>query len=240
MTKHLQIEDNVPVVRLQGGINTALPITTTSSVSAATTTATTSNVTTANITTLNVTTVSSAPSVTGVLTPTGGVAAAGGFTAPTVFHTGNLQPTAAAAATSGATNASVVTTETYVAEVFVPVNATLTGVSVLNGTAVAGNLHVGLADSTGLVVAQSATNVAASGTTAYQQVPFTGTYAAKGPAKYFVLLQGSNTGGRYIAHTIGNFGATKVTGETYGTFLTTAAYSTTTFTTAIGPVADVY
>lgn len=181
-----------------------------------------------------------ASSVTGVFTPTGGVAAAAGFSNPTVFHSGQVQPTSATTTVSGATNASVVTTETYVCEVFIPVNATVTGISILNGTAVAGNISVGLANSSGTVVANSATNVSASGTTAYQQVPFTATYAAKGPAKYFVLLQGSNTSGRYVAHTIGNFGATKVTGETYGTFLTTAAYSTTAFTTAIAPVASTY
>lgn len=214
MTKNLLVEKYIPVLKLEGAYNSKLPITTTSSVSAA------------SITT------------TGTNTATGGIVGPG--TMPTVFHSGGLQPTAAAAATSGATNASVVTTETYVCEVFVPVNTTLTGISVLNGTAVAGNLNVGLANSSGSVVAKSATTTAASGTTAYQQVPFTTPYSAVGPAKYFILLQGSNTSGRYIAHTIGNFGATKVTSETYGTFLTTAAYSTTTFTTAIAPVADTY
>jgi len=219
---HLPIENYVSAVKLNEGLYTKKPIQTTSTVTAA------------GITN------SGTQSVTGVLTPTGGVAAAGGFSNPTVFHSGGTAPFSGVAATSGATNASIVTTETYVCEVFVPVNATLTGVSVLNGTAVAGNINVGLANSSGTVVAQSATTTSASGTSTYQQVPFTSTYAAKGPAKYFILLQGSNTSGRYNAHTIGNFGATKVTSETYGTFLTTAAYSTTTFTTAIAPVADVY
>lgn len=177
-----------------------------------------------------------ASSVTGVFTPTGGVAAAAGFSNPTVFHSGAAAPEAG----TGGTNASVVTTQTYVCEVFVPVNATLTGVSVLNGTAVAGNVNVGLANSSGTVVAQSATTTNQSGTTAYQQVPFTTTYAAKGPAKYFVLLQGSNTSGRFRAHALGNFGTKAVTSETYGTFLTTAAYSTTTFAADVGPIADVY
>lgn len=206
-----KIEQYNSYVKDNGGILSALPVSTTSTLA-----------------------------VSGAITPTGGVAAAGGFSSSTVFHSGGTAPFSGVAATSGATNASVVTTETYVCEVFVPANATLTGVSVLNGTAVAGHLNVGLANSSGVVVAQSATTTSASGTSTYQQVPFTATYAAKGPAKYFILLQGDNTSGRYNAHTIGNFGATKVTSETYGTFLTTAAYSTTTFTTAIAPVADVY
>lgn len=181
-------------------------------------------------------TIGGALTQTGALTPTGGIAAAGGFSNPTVFHSGAAAPEAA----TGGTNASVVTTQTYVCEVFVPVNATLTGVSVLNGTAVAGNINVGLANSSGTVVAQSATTTSQTGTTAYQQVPFTSTYAAKGPAKYFVLLQGSNTSGRFRAHALGNFGAKAVTSETYGTFLTTAAYATTTFTADVGPIGDVY
>jgi hypothetical protein len=222
MTFTRKIETELPGLRNDGGWGSAQPVTFSGGVTASAVTNT------------------GAQTNTGVFTPTGGVAAAGGFSTPTVFHSGGTAPFSGVAATSGATNASVVTTQTYVCEVFVPVNATLTGVSVLNGTAVAGNLNVGLANSSGTVVAQSATTTAATGTSTYQQVPFTATYAAKGPAKYFVLVQGSNTGGRFNAHTIGNFGAMAVTSETYGTFLTTAAYSTTTFTTAVGPVADVY
>lgn len=181
-------------------------------------------------------TISGTAAVAGVFTPTGGVAAAGGFSNPTVFHTGQ---TTVEISTSG-TNVSAATQSTYVAEVFVPVNATLTGVSVLNGTAVAGNINVGLANSSGTVVAQSATTTNQAGTTAFQQVPFSTTYAAKGPAKYFVLVQSSNTSARFRAHALGNFGAKVVTSETYGTFLTTAAYATTTFTADVGPIADVY
>lgn len=197
-------------MKLEGALYTALPITTTSSITA-----------------------------TGSITSAGGQAQAGSVQS-TVYHSGGTAPFSGVAATSGATNASIVTTETYVCEVFIPDNTTLTGVSVLNGTAVAGHLNVGLANAAGTVVAKSATNVSGSGTSTYQQIPFSATYSAIGPAKYFILLQGDNTSARYNAHTIGNFGATKVTSETYGTFLTTAAYSTTTFTTAIAPVADVY
>jgi len=219
----LKLENYVPVVKLNEGTYTKKPISTTSSLTANTVSATTLAV-------------SSTVAVTGALTPTGGVAAAGGFSVPTVYHSGQSAPDAATAGT----NASVATTTTYVAEVFVPANCTLTGVSILNGTAVAGNVNVGLANSSGTVVAQSATTTSQSGTTAYQQVPFSTTYAAKGPAKYFILLQGSNTSARFRAHALGNFGAKAVTSETYGTFLTTASYSTTTFTADVGPIADVY
>ncbi len=179
-----------------------------------------------------------AAAFTGAVTPTGGIAAAGGFSNPKVFHTGGLGVNA----TTGATQTQIVTTDTYLAEVFVPANTTLTGISILNGNTTSGsqNMFVGLANSSGVVVAQSATTTAQAAANAYQQIAFTSTYQAVGPAKYFVLVQGSATTGYIATHTLGNYGATLVTSETYGTFLTTAAYSTTTFTTARGPIADTY
>jgi hypothetical protein len=176
---------------------------------------------------------------TGIVTVTGGITSPSTYS-NTVWHSGGTSPFSGVAATSGASNVSVVSTDTYVCEVFVPINSKLTGISVLNGTAAAGDTFVGLADSTGKIVAKSATNVAASGTSTYQAIPFTTTYNAVGPATYFICMQGSSTSGRFNAHTIGNFGAVAVTSETYGTFLTTAAYSATAFTSAVGPVADVY
>lgn len=70
-----------------------------------------------------------------------------------------------------------------------------------------------------------------------QQVPFVTPYAAVGPAKYFVLMQNSGSN-HYRAHTIGNFGASKKTGEVFGTFTTVTP--PTTFTTNLCPVADTY
>ncbi|MBU6501167.1 MAG: hypothetical protein KGJ89_05370 [Patescibacteria group bacterium] len=183
-------------------------------------------------------TASSTLAVTGVLTPTGGIAAAGGKSVPTVYHSGGYQ----APATTGLTQTQIVTTDSYYVEVFIPANVTLTGISLLQGhtTNASVNLSVGLADSTGVIVAKSATTVAQGAADAYQQIPFTATYQAVGPAKYFIVLQGSATTGFFATHTIGNFGAKLLTSETFGTFLTTATYATTTFTTAQGPVADTY
>lgn len=178
-------------------------------------------------------------SVTGALTPTGGVAAAGGFSNPTVFHSGGYN----ALATTGANQKQIVTTETYYAEVFIPANTTLTGVAVLNGhtTNASVNINVGLANSTGVIVASSATTNAQAAADAWQQIPFSTTYTAKGPAKYYIAVQGSATTGYIATHAaLGNFGANKVTSETYGTFLTTASYATTTYTANLGPIADTY
>ncbi len=180
-------------------------------------------------------TITPATTVTGALTPTGGVVAAGGFSAAArTIHTGGV---AAQVSTDG-TDATPVNTEVYIGEVFVPANCTVTGVSVFQGSASSGNLKVGLANSAGAVVATSATT-AASGTDAYQRVAFTATYAAKGPATYYVLLIFDNGTARYNAHTFGDFGAAKQTGQVYATGFTTIT-PPTTFVTALAPIASLY
>lgn len=177
-------------------------------------------------------------SVSGAFTPTGGVVAGGTSTAPTAFSTGGLPVNA----TTGLTQKQIVTTETYYAEVFIPVNTTITGISVLNGhtSSASQNTFVGLANSAGTIVANSNTTTAMASIDAYQQIPFTTPYAAVGPAKYYIAVQGSATTGFIAVSVLGNYGASKATGETYGTFLTTATYKTTTFTTGLGPVASTY
>jgi len=177
--------------------------------------------------------------VTGVFTATGGQAASGGFSVPTAYSTGQMPVNA----TTGLTQKQIVTTETYYAEVFIPANTTITGISVLNGHTTSGSqsTFVGLANSTGVIVAKSNTTTAQTAADAYQQIPFTTPYAAVGPAKYYIAVQGSATTG-YICTSgaLGNYGAAKVTSETYGTFLTTATYATTAFTSSLGPIASTY
>lgn len=178
-----------------------------------------------------------AETFTGAVTPTGGVAAAGGFTVSCrLFATGNE----GAIATTSGSNLDIVTTETYRAEVWVPANCSSTGVAVFNGTAVAGNLTAYLISSTGAQVTGVLTaSTAASGTTAYQLIPWTGgPFVIKGPATYWIAIQGNNSGGDLRTHTVGAYGADKQTGTTYGTL--TVATSPTTFTTAVGPIANLY
>lgn len=174
-------------------------------------------------------------SASGAITPTGGVAAGGGFSvSPRVIATGG-EP--AIASTSG-TDATPVATEVYIAELFIPANTTLTGVACFNGSVASGNYKVGLADANGAVVATSA-STAMSGTDAYQRVAFTATYDAKGPATYYALQFVDNTTARINTHTVGNFGASKQTGQTYATGFTTIT-PPTTFTTALGPMCSLY
>lgn len=156
-----------------------------------------------------------------------------GGTAPTVFHSGSAAPVAVGTGT----DATAVNTETYIVEVFIPVQTTLTGIKWLGLASSTGNVQFSLADSTGAVIsaAQSASTATAA-TANYQTAAFAATYVAK-PGKYFVLMQNSGSN-HYRAHALGNFGAAKKTGETYGTF--TAVTAPTTFTADIAPILDVY
>lgn len=183
-------------------------------------------------------TITGTPSISGVLTPIGGIAAAGGQTMPTVFHSGGYD----ALTTTGANQKQIVTTETYYVEVFIPANTTITGISVLNGhTTAAQHIFVGLANATGVIVANSNTTTLQGTADTFQQIPFSAPYAAVGPAKYYIAVQSDQTTGFIATHAaLGNFGANKKTSETYGTFLTTASYATTTYTASLGPIADTY
>lgn len=222
----LYIENYVPYVKDNKGITTKLPVILSG--------------TAATLAVGGTLTVTGASTFTGAVSNTAGQNQSGSVQS-TVFHSGGI----GVMATTGAFQLKLVTTETYVCEVFVPDNATITGISLLNGhtTSASGNLFVGLANAGGTIVASSNTTTAQSTADLYQQIPFTAPYTAVGPSKYFIAVQGSQTTGFIAAfNTTGtqNFSAKKVTSETYGTFLTTASYATTTYTQQLGPIADTY
>jgi hypothetical protein len=161
-------------------------------------------------------------------------AASGQSIAANLVHTGNWKPLAI---TDG-TDAACVATTTFVAQLYVPARMTITGVAIVNGTAVAGNVQVGLADSTGApITAALSASTAQSGTGAYQRIPFAAPYTAN-PGTYYVQLQCNNASARFRAHTVGDFRTTTQTSGTYGTFVSFTP--PTTFTTAVGPVGSLY
>lgn len=176
-----------------------------------------------------------APPFAGVATTDAvGAATIKGSTSCRLTHTGGAPNTSATAAN---TNQTPVITEVYIAEIKVLGPCTATGVAPYNGSVASGNMKVGLADVTGAVVATSA-STAASGTTAYQRVPFTATYNLV-PGTYYILTLYDNTTQRATAWTAGSFGAAVQTGQVYATGFTTIT-PPTTFTTAVGPVASLY
>lgn len=195
-------------------------------------------ITSATITTLTAPNVSGATAFAAAITPTGGVAAAGGFTArPSNVHTGGIP----AQVNTDGTDTTPSVSETYYAAVFIPCNMTVTGVSVFLGSATEGNMKVGLFNSAGALLATSAsTDVSAATVDSYLRIPFTATYGAVGPATYYVGILNDNTANRFNSHTFGDFPAGKTTGETYATGFTTIASPATTFTTALGPIASLY
>lgn len=173
--------------------------------------------------------------VTGAMTNTAGIAPAVGLaTKANLVHTGGIP---ARVSTDG-TDATPVITEVYYGQVFIHANMTVTGVAIFNGSVASGNYKAGLFNSSGVLVATSA-STAMSGTDAYQRTPFTATYAALGPGTYYVGLFIDNTTARYNTHTFGDFVAAKQTGQVYATGFTTITLATT-FTTALAPIASLY
>lgn len=155
-------------------------------------------------------------------------------TLPTVFHTGGVAPVAV---TTG-TDATAINTQTVITEVFVPVTTTITGVKWLGLASSTGNVQFSLADSTGAVITAAQTVSTATAATAnYQTAAFATPYVAKGPAKYFILMQNSGSN-HYRAHALGNFGASVKTAETFGTF--TAVTPPVVLTADVGLIADLY
>jgi len=163
----------------------------------------------------------------------GGISPALGLSAPTAHYTGNQGPHS----TTTGTDTTPVVTEEYVCEVFVPINCRSTGFAVLNGSAVAGNMQIVLYNSAGVVIATTA-SIAVSGTAALQSVPWTAPIDLVGPGEYYVGVQNNNVANRLRTHILGLFGASKKTGQTYGTF--TALTVPTTFTTGVGPIGGLY
>jgi hypothetical protein len=175
--------------------------------------------------------------VTGVTTPTGGVAAAGGFSATPcgMIHTGGYP---AIISTSG-TELTPTTTSVYVGEIFIPCNMTITGVNHFNGSAVTGNVTVGLYTSAGVAIAGAlSAATAGSGADAYQAIPFATPYAALGPAKYLLGFQYSSASARPNCHLIGTVFSLAQASATIG--VTAISPVPTAFTATTFPMASLY
>lgn len=189
----------------------------------------------------------SAVSFAGVLTPTGGIAPAGGFLAsPRCCHTNGF---GAMLSTDG-TNLSVsATTIMYVCELApVPFNATITGAAVFWGDATEGNAKVALfsvpsGSTTGTCVALSAsTDVSGYTVDSYgSRIAFSAAYTAVGPATYYLGVICDSTSNRINTHVFGTCGAGEVTGLVYASFAVGGTITVpTTFTTGKGPIACIY
>lgn len=161
-------------------------------------------------------------------------------------HTGS----SAAQIAADGNNSTPVSTELYLAELYVPATTLVTGIAVFNGSDVTDNIKVGLFDVNGVLLRASG-SVAGSGADAYQRVPFSlnGANAAAttivlvGPGTYYVGTCYAAGTSRFNTFAVGNFGAGKITSLVFATNFATTALSVTpptTFTTALGPIASLY
>jgi hypothetical protein len=170
------------------------------------------------------------PSATEIAIAVGGVKVASfgsGTTgaSPRCVYTGSHPP----GTNASGTNTTPVVTETYIVEILVPTAMLMTGFALFNGSVASGNIKIGLYSKAGAVLASSA-STAMSGTDVFQRVPLTATY--------YIGLQVDNTTARFNTHPFGNFGASKKTGEVYGTLTTITP--PTTFAADLGPMGGLY
>jgi hypothetical protein len=138
-----------------------------------------------------------------------------------------------------------VATTVWFDQIFIPVNAKLTGACVMNGSgAGTDSVILFLWDQTGALVANTAlAGTASAGATQYQCIAFTATVNVQGPQSYFVGVQGNGTtAASFQAYPAGstpkNYGATSKTGVTFGT--QPSITPTTTFTAGKGVLMAVY
>lgn len=173
----------------------------------------------------------------GALSPTGGIGAAGGFT----LRPYNIRTWQPIAATSG-TDTACTNGTAYCGSISIPGNMTITGVEYLVGS-VGGTdkVIVSLHDSAGVLLANSDLAGTTVGTAAQaQQVAFTATYAAVGPATYYIAVTFNGTTAKFRsvpAYCSGGVRGNSVT-QTFGTAATFTA--PTTFTADKVPVANIY
>jgi hypothetical protein len=130
----------------------------------------------------------------------------------------------------------------YRCEIYVPHKATWTGVSFLNGSAAATDLLVGaLHDTTGAFITSTAVaGVVAAGVNSFQDLPFINTVTLQ-PGRYFLSYQTNGTTTRLRTWAAAN-GGNQMTTSVAGVFGTVNAAFTppATFTTAVGPIAQLY
>ena len=148
------------------------------------------------------------------------------------IHTGG-QPMISA--TSPGVSTIAASTNTYVAEVYVPNYVKLNGVAIYNYATAGGNVTIYLLANNGVSIANS-TSTAVSGTSTYQRVACS--FAALPPGTYYIAAQFSSATNTFATHVTGDFGTVAVGGSTFGILPTVTA--PTTFTSTVGLVASLY
>ena len=126
----------------------------------------------------------------------------------------------------------------YEAELFIPVNTTITGLAILNGATISGNVSAAIYDTAGNLLANTAV-VAQAGASAYQSIPLTTPLSVNGPARFFVVFTFSSATATFYAFTAGFQKSGTLAGQTIGTW-TMLPSVPTAFTANVAPVAVTY
>lgn len=137
------------------------------------------------------------------------------------------------------TSTTTTNTSMYCADIYLPANKLLTGLEILNGTAVGnGHRNAILYDASGTLLAQSGTTTTTASASTYQAYAFTSSFYAVGPAIYVGCSQAQNSSDslNLVVTADGNAGLfTQIyTGQTYATVPATIT-APTAYTTAQGP-----
>jgi len=172
--------------------------------------------------------------VTGAFTPTGGAVQ----TSATTWkhqYAGGITPIA----TTSGTDTAGINGTVFISEIFVPANMTLTGLSFLIGTVGGTDKAIAmLFSSAGALLANSAlAGVTVSTAATFQRLPFTATYAAIGPGKYYVGVQYNGATAKIRTQPAGDHDAVSIS-QTFGTPVAITAPST--FTASTGPISMLY
>jgi len=153
-------------------------------------------------------------------------------------------PVGSVAYASFGTDTTPSATTTYYAEIYIPRSVTFTGIAVLNGSAgITDKLIVALHPSaTGAaLVTSDLAGVTAATANVFQDVPFTATYAAAGPARYFIGLQVNGTTTRFRTVAASTFVDVLTKSNAATVFGTVPSLTVpTTFTAGVGPIACLY
>ena len=131
----------------------------------------------------------------------------------------------------------------YFSAVYVPINQAVNGLAVLEGSTCGTDKRmVYMWDYRGNLIANSAVaGATCSGTSLYQSFAFTTPIEVAGPFIYFVGVQANGTTDKIATYVTGNIGANWPTGSVSGTFGTVKNITpTSSFTTAVGPVIQLY
>lgn len=176
------------------------------------------------------------------LAVTGATTLTGGLVGTTLRRITNVPIGGVAYGSVGTDVGAADSGDIFFSEIWLPCNKTLTGAAVLNGATVGTDKWIlALANNAGTVVATTAlAGTTTAGADAFQQIAFTATYAAVGPARYWLILQANGATDRFQAIAANTYLLDTGTNAS-GVFGTLASITpTTSFTADLGPIGYVY